>query len=732
MDQLLAALDRLGLGRYAEAFRAADVDLDTLNLLTEDDLKEIGLSLGHRRKLLAAIAQGQLLPPDTAPIQHTAEPERRQITAMICDVVGSTGLTERLDPEEMSRIIRQFQGSVAGAISRFDGFLDRFLGDGVLAFFGYPRAHEDAAERAVRSALMAIDSIGEITTSAGERISVRIAIASGSALFEGTVAYGAVREPVVISEVVNLAARLQAIAPANSVVVSPQTRRLLRELFILDDLGSHDLRGIAQPTRVWRVLGERRAGTRFEAAHGPAVSPVVGRDAEITLLTERWRSVREGEGQVVLLSGDAGMGKSRIAQVLCGLAAEDKHIILRFQCSPYHRNSALYPIITRLQYDARIQPEDTPEAKLQKIEALVEPGSPAETIVLLADLLSVPLTPRYMPLDLSPEEQKRKTLHMLSSQLLALARRRPVLMLVEDAHWIDPTTQEFLSRCVIQVQSAAVLLLVTYRPEFQPDWANLPHVANLALSGLPRRHAMTIIERVTDGKQLPAELVNQILAKTDGIPLFIEELSKAILELGILRDMKDRYELLSPLPTLSIPDTLHNSLLARLDRNPSTKELAQIGAVIGREFALSHLSALAPVKGDVLHAALHDLIRTELIHECETTTESTYAFKHALIQDAAYSTLASARRQQLHAQCAAILRELSPEMEDQQPELLAHHYTGAGNTEEAVTYWLKAGRRAAERSANAEAVAHLRRGIELVPSMADPDAARRGRAAAPP
>ncbi|MBV9118526.1 MAG: DUF2791 family P-loop domain-containing protein, partial [Acetobacteraceae bacterium] len=359
MDPLAVALNALGLGRYAEAFRAADVDLDTLKLLTEDDLREIGLSLGHRRKLLAAIAQGQLASPDAAPIQHTAKPERRQVTVMVCDLVRSTELTERLDPEEMSQIIRQFQGSVAAAISRFDGFLDRFLGDGVIAFFGYPRAHEDAAERAVRSALMALEGIGAITTSAGERIAVRIAIASGSALFEGMVAYGAVREPVVVSEVVNLAARLQSIAPEDAVVVAPRTRRLLHELFVLDDLGPYDLKGIAQPVRVWRVIGERRAGTRFEAAHGPALAPIVGRDAEITLLAERWRSVREGEGQVVLLSGDAGMGKSRIAQMLRSHVAKDKHIVLSYQCSPYHRNSALHPVIAQLNHAARIRPGES-------------------------------------------------------------------------------------------------------------------------------------------------------------------------------------------------------------------------------------------------------------------------------------------------------------------------------------------------------------------------------------
>jgi predicted ATPase/class 3 adenylate cyclase len=725
MEELAAALGALGLGRYAEAFRAADVDVETLRLLTEDDLKEVGLSLGHRRKLLAAIAEGRLAPPpgEAAPPAHTGEQERRQITVLLCDLVGSTELTERLDPEEMSRIIRQFQDSAAGAISRFDGFLDRFMGDAVLAFFGYPRAHEDAAERAVRTALAIAASIGEIAAPGGGFMAVRVAIASGSAFFGEMVEHGGVREPVVTGEVVNLAARLQTAAPVNGVVIAPQTRRLLRELFILDDLGLHDFKGIARPTRVWRVLGERHAGTRFEAVHGRVLFPIVGREAEIALLRERWHSARSGEGQVVLLSADAGMGKSRIAQVLRDDVAGDgggEHLVIRYQCSPYHRNSALYPMIAQLLYAARIRPDDAAEVRLQKLEALAEPGSPPDAIALLADLLSIPSAPRYKPPDLSPEERKRKTLQVLIAQLLALARRQPVLMLFEDAHWIDPTTQELLSQCIVHIQDAAVLMLVTYRPEFQPDWASLPHVTTLALSGLPRRQAMAMISQVTGGKRLPPELLNQILARTDGIPLFVEELAKAILELGILRDMGDRYELLSPLPTLTIPDTLHNSLLARLDRHPSTKELAQVGAVIGREFAFAHLSALASVKGDALHAALRDLLRTELVHQRGPANDATYVFKHALIQEAAYSTLLSARRQQLHAQCAAILQEISPQIAEQQPELLAHHYTEAGKTEEAVTHWMRAGRRAAERSANVEAVAHLRHGIHLIPGIADP------------
>jgi predicted ATPase/class 3 adenylate cyclase len=737
MMGIASVLQALGLERYLGAFTAADVDLNVLKLLTEDDLRELGLSLGHRRKLLAAIADGlplasadfdppqelQAVPCQQAQLSHPGGQERRPVTVMLCDMVGSTELTQRLGLEEMGRIIRQFQDSTAGAVSRFEGFVDRFMGDAVLSFFGYPRAHEDAAERAVRAALAIVDGIGEITAPDGEAMSVRIAISSGAAFFGGIVEHGGAREPIVTGEVVNLAARLQQIAPVNGIVVSPQTRRLLREMFEVADMGLHDFKGIGRPTLVWRVTGERLAGTRFEAAHGRALAPIVGRDAEIAMLKDRWQSARAGEGQAVLLSGEAGMGKSRIAQMLREHMAGEVHVPIRFQCSPYHRNSALYPVIAHLRHAARILPGDPPEIRLQKLEALVCAGTPAaaEAVVLLAELLSIPVAPRYQPLDLPADQRKRRTLEVLLWQLLALARDQPVLLLVEDAHWIDPTTQELLSQTIVNIQNAALLMLVTYRPEFEPGWANLSHVTTLALSGLPRRQAMAIVTYLTGGKPLPPELLDQILAKTDGIPLFVEELAKAILELGVLRDAGDRYELISPLPTLAIPDTLQDSLLARLDSHPTTKELAQIGSVIGREFAFSHLSALATLKGEPLNAAIRELLRADLVHQRGPAHRATYVFKHALIQDAAYSTLVMARRQQLHGQCATILVELSPDLAELQPELLAHHYTQAGKAEEAIGHWLKAGRRAIERSANSEAIAHLRQGIALVPGIYNPD-----------
>jgi predicted ATPase/class 3 adenylate cyclase len=741
MEELTAVLAGLGLAQYADAFRAADVDLDVLPLLTDADLKEIGLSLGHRRKLLAAIADGGLQTPPpaevatsdpvaapaaqsgvTAPAAHSGEEQRRQVTVMFCDLIGSTDLTQRVQPEEMGRIIRQFQDGTAGAILRFEGFVDRFMGDSVLAFFGYPRAHEDAAERAVRAGLAIIELIGGLATPTGEALAVRIAIASGPAFFGEIVEHGGAREPIVTGEVVNLAARLQTIAPANGLVIAPATRRLLRDLFELNDLGSHDFKGIGHPVRVWQVGRERRSGTRFEAVFAQTRSAIVGREAETALLLDRWQSACSGEGQVVLLSGEAGMGKSRIAQVLRDHVAAGPHVTIRYQCSPFHRNSALYPTIEQLQYAARIEPGEPPEANLAQLEAVVgqAAGADRDAVRLLADLLSIPPTERFPALSLSPAEQKQRTMQVLVDQLFGLAQVQPVLLLVEDAHWIDPTTHELLTHCIMQMQHHPVLMLVTYRPEFRQEWANLTHVTTLALSGLARRQTMALVENIAGAKRLPPELVEQILSKTDGIPLFVEELAKAILELGILREGPDGYELVKPLTTLAIPETLHDSLLARIERHPSIKELAQIGAVIGREFAHAHLSALTTLQGEALDAAIRELLRAELVHE-RGPSRPTYVFKHALIQDAAYSTLVIARRQQLHAQCAAILQELSPEIGDLQPELLAHHYTEAGRHELAVEFWLKAGRRAAERSANVEAIAHLRHGVRLVEHIPDPE-----------
>lgn len=725
MDALDTALGELGLGQHTDAFRAAHIDLDVLPLLSEADLKELGLSLGHRRKLMQAISAGRLKPvpvDESSPgiVLRSKEQELRPVTVLVCDLVGSTEMTQRLEPEAMGWIVRQFEDVVAGVITRFEGFVDRFMGDSVLAFFGYPHAHEDAAERAVRAGLAIIEAVRGIPGPEGRPLAVRSAVASGSAYFGEIVEHAGAREMIVTGEVINLACRMQSVAPENGLVVSPRTRAQLREIFDLDDLGPHEFKGIGRPVHIWRLTAERSSVTRFEAAQSRVLPPIVGREAEIALLLERWELARSGEGQVVLLSGDAGIGKSRIAQALRDRIAGEPHLAIQYQCSSFHRNSALYPVVAQLQFAAGIKAADPPALRLAKLEALVANADVplAEHVPPLADLLSIPLGEAYAPLDPVPEMRKRRTMQVLRDHFLALAARQPVLFLLEDANWIDPTTLELLTSVVMSIQAARVLLLVTYRPGFKVDWVGLPYVTALALSGLSRRQALAIVNQVA-GVPLPPELVELLLAKTDGIPLFVEELAKTILELGVARKRDGRYELINPLTTLAIPATLHDSLLARLDRNSAAKELAQIDAVIGREFAYSLLSAIASLKGNALTAAIQELLRAELVHQRGEAQQTSYVFKHALIQEAAYSTLIPSRRQKLHAECAAILVELSPEIAELQPEMLAHHYTEAGQAEAAVRCWLQAGRNAARRSANVEAIAHLRQGLRVAPQISD-------------
>ncbi|HEY2200427.1 MAG TPA: AAA family ATPase, partial [Solirubrobacteraceae bacterium] len=491
MDALHDALAALGLGQHVDAFRAADIDLEVLPLLGEADLKELGLSLGQRRKLLAAISTGRLKPPSAEAPQPGGAPatdqeQLRQLTALVCDLVGSTEMMQRLDPEAMGRIVREFQELAASVITRFEGFVERFSGDSVLAFFGYPHAHEDAAERAVRAGLAIIEALRGVRVPGGGLLMSRAAVASGDAYFGERVERAGIHETIVIGEVINLACRMQSVAPENGLIVSPRTRAQLREWFDLDDLGAYEFKGIGRPVNVWLVTGVRSVSTRFEATQSRVLSPIVGREAEIALLCARWEAACSGEGQVVLLSGDAGIGKSRIAHAVSDRVGREPHLTIRYQCSSFHLNSALYPVVAQLQFAAGIKAADPPGLQLSKLEALVATADVplAEHVPPLADLLSIPLGETYPPLDRSAEARKRATLRVLREQLLALAARHPVLFMFEDAHWIDPTTAELITSVVMSIQSARVLLLMTSRPGFNPEWAGLPYVTTLALSGL--------------------------------------------------------------------------------------------------------------------------------------------------------------------------------------------------------------------------------------------------------
>jgi predicted ATPase len=593
------------------------------------------------------------------------------------------------------------------------------MGDGVLAYFGWPRAHEDDAERAVRAGLGIVEAVGGLRPQPDLQLQVRIGIATGQVVVGELIGAGEAQERSVVGETPNLAARLQALAEPDAVVIGRRTRRLVGGLFELADLGTHELKGFARPVSAWRVLGEGRAEGRFEALRAATLTPLVGREEELALLLRRWERAKEGEGQAVLLSGEPGIGKSRLTRALQQQLAEETYTRLLHFCSPYHQNSALYPVIDHLQRAAQVERDDSDERKLDKLEGLLAQSTEdlRGDVPLLAALLSIPTGERHPPLDLAPEQQKARTLERLVAQVEGLARRQPVLTLYEDVHWIDPTSLELLDLLLERVRALPVLVVVTFRPEFRPPWIGQPHVTLLTLNRLSRKHGVAIMGRLTGGKVLPPEVERQIVARTDGVPLFVEELTKAVLESGLLREEDDRYALLGPLPLLAIPATLHDSLTARLDRLVPVKEVAQIGAAIGREFPYELLAAVVPLRQNELHEALARLEEAELVFRRGTPPHATFTFKHALVQDAAYDSMLRGKRQQVHAAIARVLEERFPETAETKPEVLAQHYSEAGMAERCVDYRLRAGHRAAELSANVEAAGHLTKGLEVLGTL---------------
>jgi class 3 adenylate cyclase len=681
-------------------------------------------SIGHRRKLLAAIAALHMAAGEkSAPIteQRPKEgpggsalsgAERRQLTVMFCDLVGSTELATRLDPEDLREVIAAYHRAVAGVVAGFDGFVAKYMGDGVLVYFGYPRAHEDDAERAVRVGLGLVDAVGRLDVKSA-KLQARIGIATGLVVVGDLIGEGSAQEQSVAGETPNLAARLQALAKPDAVVIAGGTRRLVGDLFEYRDLGAVEVKGLAGPVPVWQVLRPSVVESRFEALRGSALSPLIGRDEEIDLLMRRWARAKAGDGQVVLISGEPGLGKSRITAALEERLYAEPHLRLRYFCSPYHQDSALFPFVDQLGRASSFARDDPPVAKLEKLEAvLARAAPPAEDVALLADLLSLPASERHPLPDLSPQRKKERTLEALIRQLEGLARRQPVVMVFEDAHWIDPTSRELLDLTVARVRTLPVLLIVTFRPEFQMPWSGQAQVSMVALNRLDRRDRTVLVEQIAGGKALPDEVVAQIAERTDGVPLFVEELTKSVLESGLLREERDRYVLDGALPPFAIPTSLHASLLARLDRLASVRLVAQIGAAIGREFSYQLLRSVSRLPGEELQSSLARLVASELVFQRGTPPDAVYAFKHALVQDAAHGSLLRSTRQQLHAQIAEALETHSPELMDSQPELLAQHYAEAGLVQKSIVCWDKAGRRSTARSALAEAAAQFQKGLD--------------------
>jgi class 3 adenylate cyclase/predicted ATPase len=640
---------------------------------------------------------------------------------LFCDLVDSTVLAGQLDPEDLRDVVRAYQETSAKVIARFEGHIAQYLGDGLLVYFGYPLAHEDDAQRAVRAGLGMVEALGQLSTrlarERGVPLAVRLGIHTGLVVV-GEVGGGTRQEQLALGETPNLAARLQGIAAPNTLVISATTFQLLGGFFACQPLGTPPLKGQTQPLAVYRVLYESMARSRLEAAGSTGWTPLVGREQEIGLLRERWAQVKEGVGQVVLLSGEAGIGKSRLVQVLTEqVASEPQAWLTPCQCSPYYQHTALYPLIELLERVAlHFEREESPQQRLSKLEGfVVQYGLPlAETVPLLAALLSLPLTADYAPLTVSPEQQKQQTLHALLTILLRIAAQQPVLFIMEDLHWVDPSTLEFLSLLVDQGPTARILVLFTFRPDFSPPWTGRSHLTQVTVPRLPQRQAVEVIRQVAHGKTLPPEVVEQIVAKTDGVPLFVEELTKMVLEAGLLQEWAERYELTGPLPPLAIPATLQDSLMARLDHLSSAKGLAQLGAAIGRQFAYDVLHAVSQLDEATLQRELGRLVEAELLFQRGAPPQVTYMFKHALIQDAAYQSLLKSTRQHYHQRIAQVLEAQFPETTEGQPELLAHHYLEAGLTAQSVTYWYKAGRRASERSAHVEAISHLTKGLEIL------------------
>ncbi len=718
----------LGLSQYEAAFRENSIDLEILRKLTSEDLKDLGVaSVGHRRRLLAAIeelsstglATSAVAGSAAAGIAEATSAERRHLTVMIVDLVGSTALAARLDPEDMRDVLAAYHTCCAGLIASNGGFVARYMGDGVLAYFGYPQAHEQDAENAVRAALAIVAAAPKLNTAAGAPLHARVGVATGSVVVGDLLGSGEAQERDVVGDTPNLAARLQGIAEPDRVVIDEGTRELLGNLFELQDLGTRDLKGIARPARAWAALGASPVASHFEALHGTALTPLVGREEECELLLRRWARAKDGEGQVVLLSGEAGIGKSRLAVSLIERLADEPLTLPRYFCSPQHTDDALFPIIGEMERAARFARDDTLRAKLDKLDALLEyMSTPAEDAALFAEMLSLKPDGRYPAIDLAPPQRRQRTLHALVAQIEALTSIHPMLMIFEDAQWSDPTSLEALSRIVDRIRTLRALLIVTFRPEFDAPWIGQSHVTTLILNRLAERDIGVMIGAVAGARPLPATIRRDIVERSDGVPLFVEEMTKAVLEAdGEGKAVGNR--------SLTVPATLQASLMARLDRLGPAKEVAQVAAAIGRESSHSLLVLVANLAEPDLNVALDHLVRAGLLSRRGVPPDATYLFKHALLQDLAHGALLREPRRVLHMRIAQALEAHFPDVAQSQPQVLARHCAEAGLFEKAAALWGRAGRKSMERSAVVEAEFQFSQALAQIAELPSSAALRR-------
>jgi class 3 adenylate cyclase/predicted ATPase len=730
-DELLAhvieLLQRQGRVSYGALKRRFELDEEYLQDLKDELIDAQQLALDEDGRIL--IWRGNLAKNGTkngptersglqAPVSTYAEAERRQLTVLFCDLVGSTALSEQLDPEELRDLLRAYQEACAVVTDRFEGSIAQYLGDGILIYFGYPTAHEDGAARAVYAGLGIIEAVRLLNPRLSQPIEVRIGIHTGLVVV-GEMGGGSKRERLALGETPNIAARMQGLARPDSVVLSAATHRLVAGLFDCQDVGSHQLKGISAPIAAYHVRGESEVRSRFEVSMSKGLTPLVGREEEQRVLLECWEQAKVGTGRVALLSGEPGIGKSRLVQELKEYVSMEGAACIEFRCSPYHQNSAYYPLLTHLQRLLEFAKSDAPAARLTKLaRALAHYRFPeADTLSLLADLLSLPQPDGALPLTLSPQKQKQKTQEALVAWIFEEAGRAAVNCVWEDLHWADPSTLEVLTLALDRVSASRLLVLLTFRPGFAPPWQIREYFNQLILTRLGRSEIESMVKQVTGRKAFPAEVLNQIVVKTDGVPLFVEELTKMVLESGLLQEGQDRYELAGPLPPLAIPATLQDSLMARLDRLAPVREIAQVGATLGREFSYELLHAVCPVDEERLRQGLQQLVEAELVYQQGVPPQAVYLYKHALIRDTAYQSLLKSRRRQYHQQIAQVLEERFPDTKETQPELVAYHYTEANLISEAIPYWQSAGQRAVQRSANPEAISHLTKGLELLETL---------------